>query len=86
MPAEKIEQVVIDAVAWRVTGGGRLLIDRRRRARVERNMKPVALYLHDVCGVPQGDSSCMLSSTLCITPLHLQANISRIRLAAVRSA
>mmetsp|Transcript_37594 Transcript_37594/g.96186 ORF Transcript_37594/g.96186 Transcript_37594/m.96186 type:complete len:748 (-) Transcript_37594:129-2372(-) len=52
VPADAIERVVIDAVAWRVTSGGRLLIDRRRRARVERNMMEVAEYLLDPCGVP----------------------------------
>eukprot|EP00951_Prasinocladus_malaysianus_P044957 scaffold589380_cov28-Prasinocladus_malaysianus.AAC.1 len=48
-----IEKVVIEAVAWRVTPGGRPLIDRRRRARVERNMKQISDYLVE-CGVPDG--------------------------------
>jgi hypothetical protein len=43
-----------DAVSWRVTPGGRALIDRRRRSRVERNMRAVAHYLVHACGLPPG--------------------------------
>jgi len=37
-----------------VTPGGRALIDRRRRSRVERNMRAVAHYLVHACGLPPG--------------------------------
>jgi hypothetical protein len=42
------------AVAWRVTPGGRSLIDRRRRSRVERNVRLVVEHLELECGVPFG--------------------------------
>lgn len=54
VPTNQIENVVIEAVAWRVTPGGRPLIDRRRRARVERNMQMVADYLELECRVSTG--------------------------------
>ena len=44
------------AVAWRVTPGGRSLIDRRRRSRVERNVRLVVEHLEQECGVPFGES------------------------------
>lgn len=43
------------AVAWRVTPGGRSLIDRRRRSRVERNVRLVVEHLELECGVPFGE-------------------------------
>mmetsp|Transcript_20593 Transcript_20593/g.57143 ORF Transcript_20593/g.57143 Transcript_20593/m.57143 type:complete len:755 (+) Transcript_20593:162-2426(+) len=54
VPKEEIENIVIEAVAWRVTPGGRPLIDRRRRARVERNMHEVSEYLVEACGIEKG--------------------------------
>lgn len=55
IPEHLVDAVLITAVAWRVTPGGRPLIDRRRRCRCERNMPLVARYLQDYCGVPQGE-------------------------------
>jgi hypothetical protein len=46
------------AVAWRVTPGGRSLIDRRRRSRVERNVRLVVEHLELECGVPFGEPPC----------------------------
>ena len=45
----------LQAVAWRVTPGGRSLIDRRRRSRVERNVRLVVEHLELECGVPFGE-------------------------------
>jgi len=42
------------AVAWRVTPGGRPLIDRRRQSRLARNVRLVAEYLEVECGVSNG--------------------------------
>ncbi len=54
MPPERVDEVVLTAVAWRVTPAGRPLIDRRRRSRVERNVRSVAEYLMHDCAVPPG--------------------------------
>ncbi|KAK9794360.1 hypothetical protein WJX73_004870 [Symbiochloris irregularis] len=53
IPEKLVDAVLVTAVAWRVTPGGRALIDRRRRCRCERNMPLVSEYLQD-CGVRQG--------------------------------
>jgi hypothetical protein len=45
----------LQAVAWRVTPGGRSLIDRRRRSRVERNVRLVVEHLELECKVPFGE-------------------------------
>ncbi len=55
MPSERVDEVVLAAVAWRVTPAGRPLIDRRRRSRVERNVQSVADYLLQDCGVRPGE-------------------------------
>eukprot|EP00803_Ostreobium_quekettii_P004387 evm.model.scf_42.14 EVM.evm.TU.scf_42.14 scf_42:93671-99960(-) len=54
VPNEHVEVVAAAAIAWRVTPGGRPLIDRRRRSRVERNMWAVAEHLMVVCGMQPG--------------------------------
>ncbi|CAL8466147.1 g5683 [Coccomyxa elongata] len=54
VPESQVDAVMSAAVAWRVTAGGRPLIDRRRRSRVERNIRIVERYLIDKCGVPPG--------------------------------
>lgn len=54
VPESQVDAVMNAAVAWRVTAGGRPLIDRRRRCRVERNMHIVTKYLVDKCGVAPG--------------------------------
>lgn len=54
IPAEAVNAVVTAAVAWRVTPGGRPLIDRRRRSRVERNVRGVVEHLVTACGVEPG--------------------------------
>lgn len=54
VPGEAVERVVSQAVAWRVTPGGRALIDRRRQLRVQRNVRLVAEHLRRECGVPLG--------------------------------
>ena len=55
MPSERVDEVVLAAVAWRVTPAGRPLIDRRRRSRVERNVQSVAEYLLHDCAVASGE-------------------------------
>lgn len=57
----KVDGVIKAAVAWRVTAGGRLLIDRRRRSRVERNMFICAEYLISTCGIEPGMMCCRIS-------------------------
>ena len=54
VPESAVEGVIQRAVTWRVTAGGRKLIDRRHRSKVERNMPIVAAYLMDVCGIEPG--------------------------------
>ncbi|CAK0786054.1 hypothetical protein CVIRNUC_009267 [Coccomyxa viridis] len=54
VPESAVDGVIRRAVTWRVTAGGRNLIDRRHRSRVERNMPIVAAYLTDVCGIAPG--------------------------------
>ena len=51
--------MVSQAVAWRVTPGGRALIDRRRALRVQRNVRLIAEHLHRECGVPLGAAWCV---------------------------
>ena len=50
----KVDEVIRAAVAWRVTPGGRQLIDRRRRSRIERNLLICAEYLVKECGIEPG--------------------------------
>lgn len=50
----KVDGVIRAAVAWRITPGGRQLIDRRRRSRIERNMLICAEYLAHDCGIEPG--------------------------------
>lgn len=52
--ASKVDGIITEAVAWRVTPGGRQLIDRRRRSRIERNMLQCAEYLIKECGIEPG--------------------------------
>ena len=54
VPEQDVERLVNSAVAWRMTPGGRPLIDRRRQSRLTRNVKIVTKYLVDKCGVPLG--------------------------------
>jgi len=54
VPRKAVDPTVMAAVAWRVTPGGRPLIDRRRRLRVERNVQSVAEYLLGECGICEG--------------------------------
>lgn len=55
----------LQAVAWRVTPGGRTLIDRRRRSRVERNVRLVVEHLELECGVPFGERIAWRPRTTC---------------------
>ena len=50
----KVDGIITAAVAWRVTPGGRQLIDRRRRSRIERNMLQCAEYLIKECSIEPG--------------------------------
>lgn len=54
VPESDVERLVNAAVAWRMTPGGRPLIDRRRQSRLTRNVKIVTKYLVDKCDVPLG--------------------------------
>jgi hypothetical protein len=56
VPREEVAGLVATAVAWRVTPGGRPLIDRRRQSRLTRNVRQVAEYLAAGCGVPADDA------------------------------
>lgn len=51
---DQVESVAAAAAAWRVTPGGRPLIDRRRRTRVTRNLPYVVKYLTTKCGIEPG--------------------------------
>eukprot|EP00889_Picochlorum_renovo_P004083 jgi/Picre1/31113/NNA_006467.t1 len=62
VPESQIERLVNSAVAWRMTPGGRPLIDRRRQSRLTRNVKIVAKYLVEKCGVPLGPDGLQLFS------------------------
>jgi hypothetical protein len=55
VPEQEVDRLVNSAVAWRMTPGGRPLIDRRRQSRLTRNVKIVTKYLVDKCGVPLGE-------------------------------
>lgn len=56
----KVDEVIRAAVAWRITPGGRQLIDRRRRSRIERNMLICADYLVHECGIEPGQPMLLL--------------------------
>ena len=60
IPEQLVDAVLITAVAWRVTPGGRPLIDRRRRCRCERNMPLVNQYLQEHCNIPPGATAAKL--------------------------
>jgi len=42
---EDVSRVIRVAVAWRVTDGGLVLVDRRRRAKASRNLRPLVCHL-----------------------------------------
>ena len=67
----KVDGIIKAAVAWRVTPGGRLLIDRRRRSRIERNMFICADYLVHECGIEPGQ----LHSGMLTVPLQYLARL-----------
>ena len=54
VPTCEIDQLVATAVAWHETPGGKKLKDRRRQRRLLRNLRMVAEYLEQECGVPKG--------------------------------
>ena len=56
IPEDQVDVVMTTATAWRVTPGGRPLIDRRRRSRVARNVVLVAEYLEKL-DIPAGELS-----------------------------
>ena len=62
VPMKAVDPTVMAAVAWRVTPGGRPLIDRRRRLRVERNVQSVAEYLLGECAISEGACAHRLST------------------------
>ena len=64
IPENLVDAVLITAVAWRVTPGGRPLIDRRRRCRCERNMPLVSKYLQEHCSISPGVPGLRLFSLL----------------------
>eukprot|EP00963_Diacronema_lutheri_P005481 scaffold426_cov319-Pavlova_lutheri.AAC.58 len=74
VPEEQAASVVDRACAWRVTRGGRALIDRRRRKRVQRHMEKVVRYLEDVCGVESGEGG--VAKVLQATPQILGCNVA----------
>lgn len=74
VPEEQAVSVVDRACAWRVTRGGRALIDRRRRKRVQRHMEKVVKYLEDVCGVEPGEEG--VAKVIQATPQILGCNVS----------
>ena len=47
-----VDSLLATATAWRTTPGGRCLIDRRRRSRVQRNLPVLYQHLVDNCNVP----------------------------------
>lgn len=61
----KVDGIIKAAVAWRVTPGGRLLIDRRRRSRIERNMFICADYLVHECGIEPGRLQFVVGTDQC---------------------
>lgn len=54
IPREQVDTTVQAAIVWRVTPAGRPLIDRRRRSRVERNVRSVTEHLLTECGLTKG--------------------------------
>ena len=54
VPEESVEAAVARVTAWRITRGGRALVDKRRRRRVELNLPEVVSYLERTCRVPRG--------------------------------
>ena len=51
---QQIDAAVQMATQWRVTEGGRPLLDRRRRSRVQRNVDSITNHLLSVCGLTFG--------------------------------
>lgn len=52
--AADVDTLVQKAIVWRITSGGRSLLDRRRRSRVERNVYGIVDHLADECHLPTG--------------------------------
>lgn len=52
--AADVDTLVQKAIVWRITPGGRSLLDRRRRSRVERNVYGIVDHLADECHLPTG--------------------------------
>ena len=61
VPTQRVDRVMAEASAWRITPNGRILVDRRRRSRVERNLTSVVEYLVNRCGLPPGVPGCLPS-------------------------
>lgn len=60
VPHEKVDETVQAAIVWRVTPAGRPLIDRRRRSRVERNVRSVTGHLIEECGLSKEEVARLL--------------------------
>ena len=69
VPPHRVRECVTRLVAWRVTKGGRLLMDRRRRNRVERNMRLIVDYLVEECEVERGSQG--VGRVLATSPMIL---------------
>ena len=54
VPDGVVDEVVARVIAWRITQGGRTLVDKRRRRRVELNMPEVVEYLEATSGIVRG--------------------------------
>ena len=78
VPESAVDSVIQRAVTWRVTAGGRNLIDRRHRSRVERNMPIVAAYLTDVCGIAPGRSFVAHAVLVCVVLTWVLASLAHL--------
>ena len=69
---DQVNDVISVAVAWRVTEGGHILVDRRRRAKALKNVRTLVPYLENL-GVPRGKSG--VGDLVSRVPLLILCNV-----------
>mmetsp|Transcript_4466 Transcript_4466/g.13205 ORF Transcript_4466/g.13205 Transcript_4466/m.13205 type:complete len:502 (-) Transcript_4466:1469-2974(-) len=69
---EEVNDVISVAVAWRVTEGGHILVDRRRRSKALKNVRTLVPFLENL-GIPKGRAG--IGSLVAKVPLLILCNV-----------
>lgn len=86
--AADVDSLVQKAIVWRITPGGRSLLDRRRRSRVERNVYGIVQHLAEECHLRRDQIAAVLQQwpqiMLCKPSHHDRFDRRVVSLAAFR--